>query len=291
MTERNLILRGHHLVMFKSLTGKEPAADVIEKAKQAVAGMKVKPHLVIVLVGDDPASELYVRKKIDKAGQIGVRATLIKKPADTTESEVLKIVEELNADKDVDGFIVQAPLPKQIDQMRVLEAINPSKDVDGWTVANLGKLAAGMPDAFLPATPAGVMKMLEYYGVELRGKNVVVVGRSNVVGKPLALLLLAKDATVTICHSKTRNLETHTRNADVIVAAAGSPGLIKGDMVKEGAYVIDVGTTRVGDRTVGDVDYESVITKANCSPVPGGVGPMTVAILISNTVKAAKLRR
>jgi methylenetetrahydrofolate dehydrogenase (NADP+)/methenyltetrahydrofolate cyclohydrolase len=277
--------------MFKSLTGKEPAAQVIENAKKEVAKMKRKPHLVIVLVGNDPASEIYVRKKLEKAESIGVRATLKKFDEKTSEKEVLALVCRLNEDDDVDGFIVQAPLPKQIDQNRVLDAIDPKKDVDGWTVANLGKLTAGMSDAYLPATPAGVMKMLEFYKVPLRGKHAVVVGRSNVVGKPMALLLLAKDATVTICHSKTQNLANHTRNADVIVAAAGNPKLITADMVKEGAFIIDVGTTKVGDKTVGDVDYENVIKKANCSPVPGGVGPMTVAMLISNVLDVAKRQR
>ena len=277
--------------MFKSITGKEPAAQVIENAKKEVAKMKRKPHLVIVLVGNDPASEIYVRKKLEKAESIGVRATLKKFDEKTSEKEVLALVCRLNEDDDVDGFIVQAPLPKQIDQNRVLDAIDPKKDVDGWTVANLGKLTAGMSDAYLPATPAGVMKMLEFYKVPLRGKHAVVVGRSNVVGKPMALLLLAKDATVTICHSKTQNLANHTRNADVIVAAAGNPKLITADMVKEGAFIIDVGTTKVGDKTVGDVDYENVIKKANCSPVPGGVGPMTVAMLISNVLDVAKRQR
>jgi methylenetetrahydrofolate dehydrogenase (NADP+)/methenyltetrahydrofolate cyclohydrolase len=188
----------------------------------------------------------------------------------------------------VDGFIVQAPLPKQIDFTKIVEMIKPEKDVDGWTSANMGRMFVGLP-ALMPATPLGVMKMLEYYEVDLNGKNVTVIGRSNVVGKPLALMLLKKNATVTVCHSRTKNLSVHTKNADIVVAAVGKPGLVTGDMIKEGAYVIDVGTTRVDGKIKGDVVFEEVIEKANCSPVPGGAGPMTVAVLISNVVLAAQM--
>jgi methylenetetrahydrofolate dehydrogenase (NADP+)/methenyltetrahydrofolate cyclohydrolase len=276
--------------MYKTLSGREPAEATLAQAKARSASMAKPIGLAIVLVGNDPASELYVRKKLDKASSAGVSARLEKLPESATQAEVLKLVKRLNKDTTVDGFIVQAPLPKHIDPVHVLEAIEPEKDVDGWTSANLGKLAAGMKDALLPATPLGVMKMLEFHGVDLRGKNAVVVGRSNVVGKPLALLLLERDATVTVCHSKTRNLAEHTRKADILICAVGKPGLITSDMVKEGAYVIDVGTTRVGDKTLGDVDFQSVIKKAHCSPVPGGVGPMTVAVLISNVIEAASRR-
>jgi methylenetetrahydrofolate dehydrogenase (NADP+)/methenyltetrahydrofolate cyclohydrolase len=273
--------------MYDVLSGKEPAKAMLEKIKERVAGMETKPHLAIVLVGEDPASEVYVRKKLEKAEAVGVRTTLKRLHESTTEAEVLALVEELNKDRDVDGFIVQAPLPKQIDYSKVLEAITPSKDVDGWTPASMGKMVSGVK-TFKPATPLGVMEMLDYYKVDIEGKNATVIGRSNVVGKPLALMLLERNATVTVCHSRTKDLSEHTKNADILVAAVGKPGLVTADMVKEGAYVIDVGTTRVDKKIVGDVDFENVIKKAHCSPVPGGAGPMTVAMLISNVVEAHK---
>jgi methylenetetrahydrofolate dehydrogenase (NADP+)/methenyltetrahydrofolate cyclohydrolase len=276
--------------MYKTLSGREPAAAILEHAKGAIAAMERKPHLAIVLVGNDQASELYVRKKMEKAASIGVEATLEKLDDGVTEAELLKLVARLNNDNSIDGFIVQSPLPKHINYSKVVEAIDPAKDVDGWTSTNMGRMFLGLGEPFMPATPMGIIKMLEYYKAELAGKNVTVIGRGNVVGKPLAFMLLERNATVTICHSKTRNLAEHTRNADIVIAAAGVPGLVKSDMLKEGAYVIDVGTTRVGEKTVGDVDFESVIKKANCSPVPGGVGPMTVAMLIGNVIKAAARR-
>jgi methylenetetrahydrofolate dehydrogenase (NADP+)/methenyltetrahydrofolate cyclohydrolase len=276
--------------MYKTLSGREPAEAILSQAKLRAERLGRSIGLAIVLVGSDPASELYVRKKLDRAASAGVSARLEKLPESAAEAEVLKLIKKLNKDKTVDGFIVQAPLPKHIDSIRVLEAIEPEKDVDGWTSANLGKLAAGMKDALLPATPLGVVRMLEFYSVDIRGKHAVVIGRSNVVGKPLALMLLQRDATVTVCHSKTRNLAAHTREADIVISAVGKPGLVTADMVREGAYVIDVGTTRVGGKTLGDVDFPSVIKKAHCSPVPGGVGPMTVAILISNVIDAASRR-
>lgn len=273
--------------MYKILSGKEPSASVIESAKNIVSKMKNKPKLVIVLVGNDPASEVYVKKKVEKAAAVGIIAKLEKLNEKTTQKELLELIEKLNNDKEVDGFIVQSPLPKQIDQLKVTEAISPKKDVDGWTSTNIGKMILGMSETFLPATPMGVMKMLDYYGIEIKGKNVVVVGRGNVVGKPLSYMLLAKDATVTICHSKTKSIKEHTTKADIIIAATGKANLITEDMVKVGASVIDVGTSRVNGKIVGDVDFENVIKKANCSPVPGGVGPMTVSMLISNVVEAA----
>jgi methylenetetrahydrofolate dehydrogenase (NADP+)/methenyltetrahydrofolate cyclohydrolase len=202
-----------------------------------------------------------------------------------SEEEVLSVVDELNKNSEITGYIVQAPLPKHIDYAKVLKRIDPNKDVDGWTSASMGRLVTG-ERGFRPATPLGVVKMLEYYGVEVSGRNVTVIGRSNVVGKPLALMLLEMNATVTICHSRTKGLAEHTRNADIVVAAVGKPGLVTADMIKEGAYVIDVGTTRVEGKLKGDVDFEKIIKKAHCSPVPGGVGPMTVSMLIGNVVKA-----
>jgi methylenetetrahydrofolate dehydrogenase (NADP+)/methenyltetrahydrofolate cyclohydrolase len=211
-----------------------------------------------------------------------------KLPENVSEQKLLELVMRLNIDPEIHGFIVQSPLPKHIDYNRVVESIDPRKDVDGWTSTNIGRMFLGISEKFLPATPMGIIKMLEFYGVEINGKSAVVIGRGNVVGKPLAFMLLQRNATVTICHSKTKNLEEHTKNADILIAAAGVPGLVKAGMVKKGAYVIDVGTTRVGDKIVGDVDFESVIKKAHCSPVPGGVGPMTVAMLITNVIEAAQ---
>ncbi len=276
--------------MYKVLSGREPAAALLEESRGKVARMSRKPHLAIVLAGDDPASEIYVRKKIEKAGAVGVKATLRKLGADVEEEELIGLVRELNDDGEIDGFIVQSPLPKHINYSNVVEAIDPSKDVDGWTSANMGRMFLGISKPFMPATPMGIIRMLEYYGVELKGKDATVIGRGNVVGKPLSFMLLERDATVTICHSKTADLGAHTRGADIVIAAAGSPRIVKADMVKEGAYVIDVGTTRVEGKIVGDVDYEGVAKKAHCTPVPGGVGPMTVAMLIGNVVEAASRR-
>lgn len=279
------------MFMYRVLTGKEPAEGIIQNIRNIVTTMKKKPHLVIVLVGNDPASEIYVKRKVEMAGSVGVRATVKRLPEDAVEHELLDLVKALNTDRGVDGFIVQSPIPRHMDYAKVVEAIDPEKDVDGWTSTNIGKMFLGLADTFMPATPMGIMKMLDYYDVPIAGRNAVVIGRGNVVGKPMAFMLLAKDATVTVCHSKTRNLAEHTGNADIIIAAAGSPGLLKADMVKEGAYIIDVGTTRVNGKTVGDVDFPAVIKKAHCSPVPGGVGPMTVAVLLSNVIEAALRKR
>lgn len=274
--------------MYKTLSGREPAALILEEAKKKVGAMKSKPVLAIVLVGNDPASEIYVRKKVEKAESVGIWTKVVRLPDDVKEEELLGLVMSLNMDERVHGFIVQSPLPKHIDYNRVVESIDPGKDVDGWTSTNIGRMFLGISERFMPATPVGIIKMLEYYGVDIEGKNATVIGRGNVVGKPLAFMLLQKNATVTICHSKTENLPEHTKKADILIAAAGVPGLVKADMVKKGAYVVDVGTNRVGDKTVGDVDFQNVIKKANCSPVPGGVGPMTVAMLITNVVEAAQ---
>ncbi|MFH0885118.1 MAG: tetrahydrofolate dehydrogenase/cyclohydrolase catalytic domain-containing protein [Candidatus Micrarchaeota archaeon] len=276
--------------MYTTLSGREPASGIIENAKHIVRTMKRAPHLAIVLMGNDSASELYVRKKIQKAESIGVLATLYRLDENASESELLGLVKRLNKDASIDGFIVQSPLPKHIGYQHVVEAIDPRKDVDGWTSTNMGRMFLGISETFMPATPMGIIKMLDYYKVDIAGKDVTVVGRGNVVGKPLAFMFLDRSATVTICHSKTRNLAEHTKKADILISAAGKPHLIKADMVKEGAYVIDVGTGNVGSKTVGDVDFENVIKKAHCSPVPGGVGPMTVAMLISNVIEAAMRR-
>ncbi len=276
--------------MYKTLSGREPASLIIENARNIVKKMRRAPHLAIVLMGNDKASELYVKKKIQKAESIGVLASLMRLDENASESELLTLVKRLNSDDSIDGFIVQSPLPKHINYPSVVETIDPRKDVDGWTSTNMGKMFLGIAETFMPATPMGIIKMLDYYHVEIAGRNVTVIGRGNVVGKPLAFMLLERSATVTICHSKTGNLKEHTKNADILVSATGIPQLVKAEMVKEGAHVIDVGTGTREGKTVGDVDFESVIKKAHCSPVPGGVGPMTVAMLISNVIEAAMRR-
>lgn len=257
------------------------------------------PHLAAILVGDNPASHAYVGNKVKSCDQVGFKSTLIKKDASITEQELLEVIHQLNDDADVDGFIVQLPLPRHIDEVKVTLAIDPSKDVDGFHPVNFGKMAQGLP-CFLPATPYGITLLLEKYGIETAGQHVVVVGRSNIVGTPMSILLSRKskvgDATVTLTHSRTKNLKDILLQADIIVAAIGIPRFVKAEMVKEGAVVIDVGINRVedentksGSRLVGDVDYEHVAPKCSfITPVPGGVGPMTVVGLMMNTFKAAK---
>lgn len=259
------------------------------------------PHLAAVLVGDDPASQVYVRNKVRSCEQVGFGSSLIRKDADTTEEELMEIVAELNNNPEIDGFIVQLPLPPQINEDNVTLAIDPAKDVDGFHPVNFGRMIQGLP-CYLPATPYGIMVMLERYGIETSGKEVVVVGRSNIVGKPMAILLGRKgnpgNATVTLCHSRTKDLAAHCRRADIIVAAIGKADFITGDMVKGGAVIIDVGINRVEDATrkrgyrlVGDVHFESVSEKASfITPVPGGVGPMTIVSLMQNTLEAYKNR-
>lgn len=277
--------------MYKVLSGSEPAAAILEDVKMRIAKLETgNCKLVIVQVGDNPASTTYVGMKIKRATSIGMHAEVKKFPEGTTEEELLELVRTLNTDPTVHGFIVQLPLPEHIDEQKIIEAIAPSKDVDGFTPINIGKLVTGIPetDILLPATPAGIIKMLEYYEVPIKGKHAVIVGRSNIVGKPIASMLLNRSATVTICHSKTQDLAKHTTTADILIVAVGIPGLITQDHVKEGAYVIDVGTTKKDDSIKGDVDFFSVIKKAHCSPVPKGVGPLTVAMLLNNVIKAAE---
>jgi methylenetetrahydrofolate dehydrogenase (NADP+)/methenyltetrahydrofolate cyclohydrolase len=285
------------------IDGKQLSKDIKEEiaaeVKELVANGARKPHLAAVLVGDDPASQVYVRNKVRSCEQVGFDSTLVRKPADITEEELLKIVAELNADESIDGFIVQLPLPKHIDEDKITLAIAPEKDVDGFHPINFGRMAQGLP-CYLPATPAGIMEMLKRYEIETEGKEVVVVGRSNIVGTPMGLLLSQKaypgNCTVTICHSRTKDLAAHTRRADIIVAAIGRANFITADMVKEGVVVIDVGINRVDDPTAkrgyrlkGDVDFDGVSAKAShITPVPGGVGPMTVVSLLLNTLKASK---
>lgn len=257
------------------------------------------PHLAAVLVGEDPASQVYVRNKVKSCEEIGFLSTLIKKPATITETELLEIVETLNKNEEIDGFIVQLPLPRHINEEKITLAIDPRKDVDGFHPVNFGRMAQGLP-AYLPATPFGIVEMLRRYDLPTDGKEVVVIGRSNIVGTPISILLSRKanpgNATVTICHSRTKNLAEHTTRADILIVAIGSADMVTGDMVKEGAVVIDVGMNRVEDATHpkgfvlrGDVHFESVAPKASyITPVPGGVGQMTVVSLLVNTLKANK---
>lgn len=251
----------------------------------------VQPHLAAVLVGDDPASHVYVRNKERSCLKAGLRSTLHRLPASTSQQALLQLVQSLNSDRDVHGILVQLPLPKQIDPTVILDAINPAKDVDGFHPQNVGLMMQGRP-RFLPCTPAGVMQMLEASKIATAGQHAVVVGRSDIVGKPMAALLMQKgaDATVTVCHSRSHGIASFCRLADILVAAVGIPEFIKGDMVKPGAAVIDVGINRVGDRLVGDVDFAAASMVASAiTPVPGGVGPMTIAMLMQNTLRAAQL--
>lgn len=277
------------------LDGKALAAEIRSELKTQVAALAekgVSTALAVILVGDDSASQVYVRNKIKACADTGIRSLEFRMPAETTQQQLLAKIAELNADESVDGILVQLPLPKQINADAVISAIDPAKDVDGFHVANAGALVTGK-QGFVPCTPFGVMRLIEKSGVNPRGKSAVIVGRSNIVGKPMALLLLAADATVTVAHSCTPDLSAVTRNADILVAAVGRAKLIKADMVKPGAVVIDVGMNRdENGKLCGDVDFAEVKEIAgSITPVPGGVGPMTIAMLMQNTVLAAQMRR
>ena len=285
------------------IDGKTVAAaikkEIAQEVDNIIANGGKRPHLAAILVGHDGGSETYVANKVKACEECGFTSTLIRYEADITEEELLKKVDELNNDSDVDGFIVQLPLPKHIDEQKVTEAIDYRKDVDGFHPVNAGRLAIGLP-CFLSATPNGIMELLARYNIDTKGKKCVVLGRSNIVGKPMANLMMQKsipgDATVTVCHSHTVNIAEECLQADIIIAALGQPHFLKADMVKEGAVVIDVGTTRVPDATrksgfrlCGDVDFENVAPKCSfITPVPGGVGPMTIVSLMKNTLLAGK---
>lgn len=286
----------------KIIDGKEIAAAIRAELKAEVAKLKdegIVPGLGVILVGQDPASESYVTAKERACEDIGIYSDDNRLPAETTQEELLALVDRMNKDPKINGILVQLPLPKHLDEMEVLLAINPEKDVDGFHPMNIGKMVAG-EKAFLPCTPHGIIKLLQRSGTTIEGAEVVVVGRSNIVGKPVANMLIQKsptgNATVTVCHTRTKNLAEHTRRADILIAAAGRPNTITADMVKEGVVVIDVGVNRVEDATkkrgyrlVGDVDFEAVKEKASMiTPVPGGVGPMTITMLLYNTVESAK---
>ena len=277
------------------LDGKALAAEIRSEVKTQVAALaekSVSTALAVILVGDDSASQVYVRNKIKACADTGIRSLEFRMPAETTQQQLLAKIAELNADESVDGILVQLPLPKQINADAVISTIDPAKDVDGFHVANAGALVTGK-QGFVPCTPFGVMRLIEKSGVNPRGKSAVIVGRSNIVGKPMALLLLAADATVTVAHSRTPDLSAVTRNADILVAAVGRAKLIKADMVKPGAVVIDVGMNRdENGKLCGDVDFAEVKEiSGSITPVPGGVGPMTIAMLMQNTVLAAQMRR
>ncbi len=277
------------------LDGKALAAEIRAEVKAQVDDLQQKgvhTALAVVLVGDDPASQVYVRNKIKACGEAGIKSLEFRMPSETTQEALLAKIAELNADDTVDGILVQLPLPRQINAEAVIAAIDPAKDVDGFHTANAGALVTGK-EGFVPCTPFGVMRLIEKSGVDPAGKAAVIVGRSNIVGKPMALLLLAANATVTVAHSKTPDLGAVTRTADILVAAVGRAKLIKADMVKPGAVVIDVGMNRdENSKLCGDVDFASVKEVAgHITPVPGGVGPMTIAMLLQNTVIAARKRR
>ncbi|MBR6954039.1 MAG: bifunctional methylenetetrahydrofolate dehydrogenase/methenyltetrahydrofolate cyclohydrolase FolD [Clostridia bacterium] len=275
------------------LDGKALALQVREEIARRTEALKargVTPGLAVILVGDDPASEIYVRNKGIACEKAGMRSVTVRLPAGTTQEELRARIEALNADPDIDGILVQLPLPAPLDERQALNAILPEKDVDGFHLLNAGRLLTG-ESAVVPCTPKGVMRLIRETGLDLSGREAVVVGRSNIVGKPMALLLMQSGCTVTVCHSKTRDLAAHTRRADVLVAAVGRPGIIRGDMVKPGAVVIDVGINRVDGKVVGDVAWDEVSSVAGwVTPVPGGVGPMTIAMLLENTVEIAERR-
>ena len=264
--------------------------EEIAQRTQAMIAQGVTPHLAVVLVGEDPASQVYVRNKENGCIKAGIRSTVIRLEEDCTQQELEETVKRLNADASVDGILVQLPLPKHLNKASVLRLIDPDKDVDGFHAMNSGRLMNGQP-GFVPCTPLGVMKLLEAYGIDPAGKHAVVIGRSNIVGKPMAMLLLRANATVTICHSRTQNLADITRQADILVAAVGRANFVTADMVKAGAAVIDVGINRVDGKIVGDVDFDAVSGVAGyITPVPGGVGQMTIAMLLANTLDAAAKR-
>lgn len=285
------------------INGNEVAKSIRAEIKAEVAKLKesgIEPGLVVIIVGEDPASQVYVRKKGEACNELGIHSETIRLAASATEDELLKLIDKYNSDPKFDGILVQLPLPKHISEEKVLLRIDPGKDVDGFHPVNVGKMVVGS-ESYLPCTPHGVQELLVRSGNDPAGKHVVVLGRSNIVGKPVSCILIQKakgaDATVTICHSRTKNLAEITRQADILIAAIGSPQFVKAEMVREGVVVIDVGVNRISDpaakggrRLVGDVDFDRVKEKAKAiTPVPGGVGPMTITMLMQNTVKAAKV--
>lgn len=275
------------------IDGKATSASIREEIKAETAALcekGVRPGLAVIIVGEDPASKIYVRNKKKACEEVGFLSEEYALPESTTEKELTALIDRLNADNSIHGILVQSPLPKHLDEKRIVAGIVPEKDVDAFSEENVGKITLGTP-RFLPCTPAGIMELLKRYNIETKGKHAVVVGRSNIVGKPMGLLLLGADCTVTTCHSRTVDLARYTREADILVAAVGRSKLIKGDMVKDGAVIIDVGMNRdENGKLTGDVDFEECEKKASyITPVPGGVGPMTITMLLINTLESAKL--
>lgn len=276
------------------LDGKAIAAKIREEVKREItdlaAAQGLRPGLAVVIVGEDPASQVYVRRKHQACEELGIYSEVVRLPASSSEAELLAKLDSLNGDERIHGILVQLPLPRHIDAEKILDHIRPDKDVDGFHPLNVGNLSIGR-EGLVPCTPHGVVKMLEMSGIPVAGKNAVIIGRSNIVGKPMANLLLARNATVTVCHSRTADLPAVTRQADILVAAVGKPNFVTAEMVKPGATVIDVGINRVDAKLVGDVRFETVKEVAGAiTPVPGGVGPLTIAMLLFNTVKAAKIQ-
>ena len=278
--------------MANIIDGKLVASVCRQSIKEEIAEYKARTGkevgLAVVLVGDDPASAIYVRNKIKACEEVGVKSYAYKYDADMSEEDLVALVEKLNADDNVHGILVQLPLPKHINEERIVALVSEKKDVDGFSEVSIGRLVQGKP-CFRSCTPAGVMKLLEYYNIDVAGKNAVVIGRSNNVGKPMAMMLLEKNATVTICHSRTKNIAEITKQADILVSAVGRAHFVTADMVKEGAVVIDIGMNKLDGKTVGDVDFAAVEPKASyITPVPGGVGPMTITMLMANTLQVVK---
>ena len=280
--------------MVQIIDGKAIAAKIREQvrldATKLSAERGIQPKLTVLLVGDDPASQVYVRNKERGCAEVGIASEVRRLPSSIKQKELIEIVKQLNNDNTVHGILIQLPLPPGLKEQPILDEIDPRKDVDGLHPMNMGKLLKGDDSGFVPCTPQGVIELILSTGTEIAGKEAVVIGRSNIVGKPMALLLLQKNATVTVCHSKTKDLGAVIRRAEILVSAVGSPRLVTGEMVKPGAVIVDVGTNRVDEKWVGDVDFDSAKERAGfITPVPGGVGPMTIALLLKNTLKAARL--
>ena len=278
--------------MTEILDGKKLSLKITEELKEQVSKLQKKPKLAVILVGNDPASQIYVKNKQKKAEEIGFESLVIPLPEDISEDNLLEHIYILNEDDNINGILLQLPIPKHLNQQRILEAIEPIKDVDGFTTYNFGRLALGYKPYAIPCTPKGIIKLLEEYNINLEGKNALVIGRSNIVGKPISLLLQQKNATVTMAHSKTKNLKEIALNSDIIISAIGKPKMITADFVKEGAIVIDVGINRDKTGLCGDVDFKEVSKKTSfITPVPGGIGPMTIAMLMGNTLQLYKIQQ
>ncbi|QID32390.1 bifunctional methylenetetrahydrofolate dehydrogenase/methenyltetrahydrofolate cyclohydrolase FolD [Pampinifervens florentissimum] len=280
---------GTYLLLDGKSLSEKIRADIRREVEAFVSRDLRPPTLAVVLVGDDPASKVYVGNKKKACEKVGIRSISYELPENTTTEELLELIAQLNAEDEVDGILVQLPLPPHINQQEVILAISPKKDVDGFHPENMGRLVARIEDGFIPCTPLGIDLLLRHYNIEVKGKDVVIVGAGFIVGRPLSLLMLWRDATISVCHIHTKDISKYTRQADILISATGVPHLIKAHMVKEGAVVVDVGISRVGDKIVGDVDFEEVKEKVYAiTPVPGGVGPMTVSALLLNTLKAYK---